>query len=271
MSCSHLPILRKFNILLIEDNFSTLEAVQDMLDSSLLNIESAHSYAIARQRILDSRVRWHCWVLDIDLGGNDNGLNLMREFSHFPFIIILSGLKNMHLASEAVRLGAVDVFDKSPSTSLSSLTDTVFRTAVLGYLLNGKGSDHLPTFMALKNHVFSSVPDWAQHSCLSIRYLERICTIHFGLSPRHVLSLYYFLLSSIYLLENGNGLKEFRKLYDLNERTYFRHCAKFVIEHHASTYHFIRFSHELFRKIRHALRSVSVETKDTLLHAGKGG
>ena len=270
MSCSHLPILRKFNILLIEDNFYTLEAVQDMLDSPLLNVESAHSYAIARQRIMDSRIRWHCWVLDINLGGNENGLNLMREFSRFPFIIILSGLKNMHLASQAVRLGAVDVFDKSPRTSLFSFTDAVFRTAVLGYLLNGKGSDHLPTFLALKNHVLCSVPEWAQHSCLSVRYLERICTIHFDLSPRHVLSLYYFLLSSIHLLENDASIKEFCKLYDLTERTYFRNCAKFVMEHHASTYHFIRFSYELFRKIRCALRSVAVDTKAILLDAGKG-
>ncbi len=229
----HTPLI---NILLIEDNVSAAEAISETLFSPMIQIESAYTLSVAREKIVREDTIWHCWVLDLHTGEKDNGLLLMKEFSYFPFIVILSGLKNMRLSFHAAQLGVLDVFDKSPGCSLSDFADAVYRVAVLGYLLKGKRSDYLPIFLALKNHVFTSAPQWARFSCISLRYLERLCELHFGLSPRYVLPLYYHLFSSIYLSEPNGDLSYFKQQYSHSDRNFFHYCNVFVADHLQSIY-----------------------------------
>lgn len=83
-------------------------------------------------------------------------------------------------------------------------------------------------------------PQWAEHSCFSLRYLERLCNMHIGLSPRYVLPLYYHLYSSFFLSKTGNTYTiYFYNRYTRKEKAYFRQCTEFVINNLKSRYSFL--------------------------------
>jgi hypothetical protein len=116
----------------------------------------------------------------------------------------------------------------------------VFRTIALGYLLQGKRSDYLPVFLALKNNVFISAPQWAESTCISLRYLQRLCEIHFGgLSPRYVLPLYYHLVATTYTSSTTNNQDLYLQRYSVTERKYFDCCSRFVTQHFEKKYLFL--------------------------------
>ena len=231
MGASAISSQKFIRILLVENDASVVEMIVEALESQYLHIEVAHSLSIARETIMNYENEWHCWIIDIDLGEKKNGLWLMKEFSYYPFIVIMSGLKDMRLSFEAARLGALDVFDKKPSNSLSDFIDSIYRIAVLGYLLKGKRSDYLHIFLTLKNHIFYTAPEWARYACISLRYLERLCKIHFDLSPRYILPLYYHLFRLLYLSELNGDFLSFKQRYSHADRKFIDNCSKFVIEH----------------------------------------
>ncbi|MBN1604771.1 MAG: hypothetical protein JW915_24390 [Chitinispirillaceae bacterium] len=228
MSTRVLTADKRFNILLIQNDSSIKEQISSMLLSPMVRIECATSIAEVRKKVLKSGTAWHCWILDPNINKYENGVDLMREFNYFPFIIVLSGNGTMRLAFKITQLGALDVFDHLPDNNFDEFIDSVIHTTILGFLLDSKRSDYLSTFLALKKNIVPNVPDWARQTFISQRYLERICEQHFGLPPRYVLPLYYHLFSKFYNTLANVDSHWLTRRYNTNESTFFRSCNEFV-------------------------------------------
>jgi CheY-like chemotaxis protein len=232
-----IPVEKFINILFVDDDPAQFTLLRSLLESSYVNIVHAASIDAARLRIRQQSLTWHCWILDINLGLNSNGLTLLDEFSHFPYIIVLSGLGNMRLSFEATRKGALEVFDKTPEILRGSFLEKVYRTAVLGYLLQGKNTDYLNTFLCLKELYITSAPNWAETACIGIRYLERLCNLHVGLAPRYVIPLYYTVYYHLICKnEVNNSQADCSNRFGWQQRAFFQLDIDFVKEHFDATY-----------------------------------
>lgn len=228
------------NILIIDNDTTTITTILDALCSPLVRVEVAYTLSDAYNKIKHSPIQWHCWIFDLDQDYNNDGFQLMRDFRHYPYLIVLSGKKDMRLAFKAAQLGVLDIFNKSHCFSLPDFIDSVFRIAIVGYLLHGKRSDYLQVFLSLKDNIFTSAPQWADHSCFSLRYLERLCNMYIGLSPRYVLPLYYYLYSSFFLSDPDAAYHHyFCNQHTSKEKAYFKQCNNFVINNLESTYSFL--------------------------------
>ena len=102
------------NILVIDDNIALQSMLKKMLQSSLATIHSAPTMNSAHNLIKQSKTDWHCWIVDIDLGMGYSGLSIFKDYTYFPYKIVLSGLQKMNVSFEATKMGALGVFDKSP-------------------------------------------------------------------------------------------------------------------------------------------------------------
>jgi len=212
-------------ILRIGMDSSTGSMIDEALESQFIEIKSVRSLGAAAS-LRDSQ--WNCWILDPDAEKFPQCLSSMHERKGFPYIIVISGLRNMRLSFMAAQLGVLDVFDKSPDFPLDNVIDSVFRTAALSYLFNGKSTGYMPAFLALKNNLFTSASEWAFHQSISLRYLERLCIKHFGLSPRYILPLYYNMVASIYASSPCTNIRLFKRLYSFSDRKFFHFCRRFV-------------------------------------------
>jgi ActR/RegA family two-component response regulator len=191
---------KKVNVLFVDDNHDISRFLTDMFSSPLFNIFCAASFEKAQTTIKGNPGRWHCWLLDIDLGTGKSGLDIMKANPHYPFVLILSGLRSMAAATDALKLGAIKAIDKNPST-YGSLFNDVCETADLGFILCGKHTKYLPVFSLLKDHSIRSVGEWAERACITMRQLARICEAHNGINARMFISLYnacLFLLKGTY-------------------------------------------------------------------------
>lgn len=207
--------------------------IDEALDSQFIEIKSVCSLGAATV-LRDPQ--WHCWILDPDAEEFPQCLSLMHDNKRFPYIIVISGMHNMRLSFRAAQLGVLDVFDKSPAFPLDEVIDSVFRTTALSYLFNGTSAGHMPVFLALKNNLFKSASEWAFHQSISLRYLERLCIKHFGLSPRYILPLYYNMVASIYASSPCTNIRLFKRLYSFSDRKFFHFCRRFV-SHRCSLKH----------------------------------
>ncbi len=191
---------KKINLLIIDDDESYLDTMEKMFSSPLFNVTKVLNQNRVSREVNNSNNRWHCWILDVAIGESEDGLHILKSNQHFPFTIVFSGLQSMTIASKAMEIGAINVFDKSPDY-IELFFDEVCKTAALGYVLNGKQTKHLSCFKLLKNSMFTNCDNWAKESCVSIRQLERICSLNTHLTPRYVIPLYY----SIYYLLRGDN------------------------------------------------------------------
>jgi ActR/RegA family two-component response regulator len=179
---------RTVNLLLVDDDRQVLKALQRNFTSPAFAITAMDTFDSAKKAAAGGM--WHCWVLDIDLGNGRTGMDIMAADKNFPFVIILSGLQSMSTAAEAVRRGALQVFDKDPA-AFDQLYAETCKAAALGYVLGGKHTQYLPVYRLLCGAVIASVDEWADKACLSLRQLHRICDIHPVKNPRSTLDLYY--------------------------------------------------------------------------------
>ena len=198
----------QINLLLVDSDKKYLEFLESTFTSPLFNIKKVSSLQPALAAIRKSNDFWHCWVVDVALGEHNEGLTLLKKYRGFPFTIVWSGLGSMTIASEAIHLGAMNVFDKSRKY-IDLFSKEVCKVAALGYILQGKNSKYLPYFLLLKEAHFKNRERWANRACVSIRQLERVCASHSSLTTRYLLSLYY---SLYYLLLRGCDTKEFTKI-----------------------------------------------------------
>lgn len=181
----------KFNLLIVDDYPVMGNTVFDLFGSPLYSKTLASSAAEARQRITQNNL-WHAWVLDIAMEEEDSGLRLLSDYSNFPYIIMLSGMRSMHMASRAMQLGAHKVYDKNPQ-HLASLHKDVNTLAALSWILQGVGTKYLSQFLLLSEFDINTTDTWATRACITVRQLERICTLHSHLTPRFIPSLFYTL------------------------------------------------------------------------------
>jgi len=192
----------KANILLVDDDRSLLRSVSKLFTSPNFSIATADSLPDAIAKIKASSAPWHCWVLDIDLGEGQSGLDIMSAYPNFPFVVILSGMQSMHVASEAIAKGALCVFDKNPDL-LNTLLDAVCKVCALGYVLGGTATQHLYVYRLLEKSVVKSSDEWAELACMTTRHLHRICALHAFHGIRSTLDAYY----GVYSLLAGASAK----------------------------------------------------------------
>lgn len=197
----------KVNLLIVDDDRHILKSLVNNFTSPLFKIRCSDTYKDALDSARDHGVGWHCWILDIDLGENRSGLEIMKAFPHFPFVIILSGLQSMSIAAEAVNEGALAVFDKNPDV-LERLYNETCKIAALGYLLGGKQTQYLAVYRLLANSVITSIEEWAEKACISQRQLHRITEIHPVNTPKTSLSLYYGLYYQLFKGRSLTGKKQ---------------------------------------------------------------
>jgi hypothetical protein len=89
-------------------------------------------------------------VAKLGLGFGRTGNDFLEKFKGFPYVVIVSALGSMEDAATAMISGAQGVFDKDPE-SLERMFETVCKVATAGFVLRGKGSDYLSTFLLLAN------------------------------------------------------------------------------------------------------------------------
>jgi DNA-binding NarL/FixJ family response regulator len=195
-----------------------------MFSSQLFNIVMASTITQARTIINAAQTPWHCWILDIMIGEED-GLTLLEMYPNYPYIIMLSGLRSMTRATEALQKGALTVFDKNPS-SLDLLYDEVCRVAAIGFILGGKKTQYLSVFSILKEHKIETAQQWAHKAFITERQLERICSIHSPLTPRLIIPLFYALFH--FLRRNISLLQE---NVDQSIDEFYSNHISFVIKH----------------------------------------
>jgi CheY-like chemotaxis protein len=192
----HVPLLQDrfkgcINLLVVDDYPEMGKVIVDLFSSPLFKPVLAPSAAKAKEMIAKTDP-WHCWILDIALEEEDSGLQLLAEYSYFPFVVMLSGIRSMNVASRAMQLGAFKVYDKDPDL-FANLHEDVCALAALSYILRGAGTKYLSLFLHLLQSDIDTTETWAKKACLTVRQLERICSMHSHLTPRFIPSLFYTL------------------------------------------------------------------------------
>ncbi len=219
------PSYFTINLLIVDDDRHILKSLENNFSSPLFKITCIDSICDALSATRDQTREWHCWILDIDLGENRSGLEIMQASPHYTFVLVLSGLQSMKIAAEAMEQGALAVYDKDPD-SLERLYDKTCRIAALGKLLGGKPTQYLPVYLLLTDSIITSVEEWADKAHLSLRQLQRITGMHPVDTPKASLSLY---CSLYYRLFQGNST-ESRKLppgCTQTESDFFMKCLKY--------------------------------------------
>lgn len=190
---------KKVNLLIVDDDCNVINSLVDVFVSPLFNIKTVASLDEAYNVIGACPDRWHCWIIDIHLDQGGSGLELLRRYPQFPFSVMLSGLRSMTLAADAMKLGARCVMDKDAAL-LDRFYDEVCKTAGLGYVLKGKPTPHLDLFLLLQDPEVVTIEQWAEKASIQHRQLQRMCKIHSSLTPHLALALYrtvYYLLRRV--------------------------------------------------------------------------
>lgn len=181
----------RINLLIVEDDETLLSALEGIFSISCMAVAQAATINEARSAIARPGADWHCWIVDLCLGGKKNaGMALIEEHNDFPFAIVYSGLGSMESASHAVQLGAEAVIDKGCG-SIAKLIREVCGVAPLAALCRGKISKNKEVIFLLKNHVLRQPKDWAEKSGISLRQIENISSMHTGMRPSQVIPFYY--------------------------------------------------------------------------------
>ena len=92
---------KKVNILIVDDEDVILKGVSAMFNSPLINTYTCKNTSEA-SKIISQVSPWHCWILDIALEQEADGLDILKNNDRFPFSVMLSGLGSMTTASTAI-------------------------------------------------------------------------------------------------------------------------------------------------------------------------
>jgi DNA-binding NarL/FixJ family response regulator len=194
----------KINLLIVEDDETLLSTLAALFSISSIAVTTASTIDDARNAISRGGNGWHCWIIDLCLGGKENaGIALIEEHNNFPFAIVYSGIGSMESASHAIQEGAEAVIDKGYG-STAKLIREVCELAPLAVLCGGKILKSKEALFLLKNHIIREPKEWAKKSGVSLRQIENICSTHTGMPPSLVIPFYYGLR---YVLESDLGGK----------------------------------------------------------------
>lgn len=187
---------KKINILIIDDDLQIANILaDDLFVSPLYDIMTVSTLKEACYQISQTRRKWHCWIVDINLKEGDNGSTLLDRFPDFNYAVIFSGASTLETASNALKKGAISAFSKDPAFLYYSdaFYNEVCKVSVISFILKGAHNEHLSIFQPLFAHVIETVEEWAHQAKLSTRQLQRICELYLPFSPRMFLPLYYAL------------------------------------------------------------------------------
>jgi hypothetical protein len=213
----------RIQVRLCESDYVCRLRISEALSSPLIAITHSHSEATAPAVFQPQQKKWHCWIVDDTFMRTAGAAGDVQRL--FPYSIVVAEQKWMRLGFEAAKRGALYVIDRDKPTLSTTLPALVNSVAALGFLLKGQRTDYLPIFALLGEGVVSSPQDWARRAGIGLRYLENICKLHCGLTPREVIPLYYSLNCMAYC--GGSGLPGQLPVSSTRWKAYF------PTEHHA--------------------------------------
>ncbi|MDD5672686.1 MAG: hypothetical protein PHC61_00860 [Chitinivibrionales bacterium] len=146
---------KKINVFIADDDETVVRMLlAKLFTSPLFNCSFASTLPEIHDFLRSSKRSWHCWILDMGFQNNELGTQILDNFPYFDYAVVLSGQKSMGLAAEALKKGAIDIYDKNPQVfyQTNPFFSTVCGTAALGYILDGKKTGSLNIFKALKDN-----------------------------------------------------------------------------------------------------------------------
>jgi ActR/RegA family two-component response regulator len=199
---------RQVNVLVIDDDAQIgLMLQKDVFCSSLFNLKHVKSIREAVRELSDAKIKWHCWIVDINLKEKDDGSTLLDLYPQFDYAIVFSGVSTLETATRVLQKGAIAAFSKDPAFLYNSdaFYNEVCKVSALSFILNGAPNKHLSVFRPLLSNVLTTVDDWALAANISQRQLQRVCELYVPFAPRMLLPFYhtlYFLLRESVFTEN---------------------------------------------------------------------
>ncbi len=216
---------KRMKLLIVDDEECISSLLEAVFSTPLIRVVKATNESDASALIAASPTHWHCWIVDMNLGKqNQEGLDIIERHSRFPFVIVYSGTGSMENAARAIRLGVAAVIDKSP-VAINKLIAKTCSLLPLGLLCRGLLPKSRDIFFALMDTIIANHHEWAARVNLSLRQLENICSIHTGLTPSAVLPFYYGMQ---YLLHRTITMHELPVEYVVND-LFFMNCLEFVV------------------------------------------
>jgi len=214
---------KRINILIVEDDENLLSTLAELFSTPCTAVIGAASIAEARNVIARSSDTWHCWIIDLSLGGKqDAGMALIEENSGFPFAIVYSGIGSMETASHATQMGAEAVIDKG-GDSIAKLIGEVCELAPLAVLCKGAAVKSKEVLFLLKSRVIRQPNVWARAAGITLRQLQNISTLQTGMPPSLVIPFYYGLRTLLYACLAANV-----PFVEHSDETFHQDCMKFL-------------------------------------------
>ena len=215
----------RIHLLIVEDEEYILSALAGIFSIPSITVTTASTIDEARTAIAARGGDWHCWIIDLGLGGKKNaGMALIEESDNFPFAIVYSGLGSMESASHAIQIGAEAVIDKGFGSTAKLITE-VCGLAPLAVLCNGKIFKSKEVLLLLKNNFVRDPKEWAKKSGMSLRQIENISSLHTGMPPSIVIPFYYGL--NYLLLKEIHGKEP---AVNMEKLTFYKSCIDFLRE-----------------------------------------
>jgi hypothetical protein len=223
---SALPFMSgRINLIIIEDEASVLSMLRETFSSPYIHIVTASSMKEARKKIARRGALWHCWIVDMCLGGKrDAGTALIEEYGNFPFAIIYSGLGSMEGAASAIREGAAAVIDKGADT-INKLVWEACGLMPLGMLCNGVIRKKKEMVFLFREHTIRDPSEWADRAGITLRQVENISITATGMAPSYVIPFYYGLR---FLLAASLGVE--KKFIGAKDMPFCRSSVEYLVE-----------------------------------------
>jgi hypothetical protein len=237
------------NLLCIEDNVELSSLLcEDFLKSPILRNKIVNSVESAKTAIF-SKVRYHCWILDLTLERHNDALELLKIRRNFPFCIVLSGSRSLSDATMAIREGAYGAYDKMLlfTGNPHVFIEEICSLAVLSFLFNAKIPDRSDLFfLLLKNHI-ETPEDWSLAYCLNERSIRDVCEENSGLTAKQFLPFFHVLKAVILSDCVIDGMKGAEEAYNKLElkKSFYEQCAEFVL-YHIDTVFYSKFCSQVF-------------------------
>ena len=215
-------------VLIVDDFDLLLTAVAGLFNSPFFEVTAVDSFEGAK-RVIEQKGSqyWNAAILDMDLGEGPSGLDLMPLLKNVP-VCVLSGLQSMSVAAEAMKRGAVAVFDKSPTAFLPLYEETCC-AASLADVMGTQQTQYKHIFHLITQTTTKSIDDWASAACLSTRQLHRVCDLHPWQDPKLTLALFYTI--SVCLWKDAKPTREgFPRPLTIDDELFIKQCFEYSLK-----------------------------------------
>jgi hypothetical protein len=227
-------------LLCIEDNIELCSLLcEDFFRSPVFCNKTATTFDAAKSAV-SSKIRYHCWILDLTLEKHNDALELLKIKQNFPYCIVLSGAQSLSDATMAFREGAYGAYDKN-AIFISNPHEFIKETcslSVLSFLLNARKPDRMDMFFLLMKKHSETSEEWSRFFGLNERSIRDICEENSGLTAKQFLCFYHALKAIVLsdcLIEGLKGYDE--ALADLNgKKEFYEQCAEYVLHNFDTIY-----------------------------------